>query len=181
MSAIQDVLGCGFGFAARRGVRQEDDSGNGGEELVAELGSVFLCADVELTPEIRDDHAFYVAFWLEVLNNDNRAVFAAAHAQRAVDYLHRLQPQHTSARGSLRAVFSAFGCVVCVNRALSWHDMRSQVGYRDGLIARRTDIVIVSCLQRCDIAAAHVASSLQVGASPRKPFSAEPHHEQVRQ
>ena len=65
------------------------DAGYAHEELVAELGSAFLCADLELTPEVRDDHASYLSFWLEVLKNDNRAIFAAAaHAQRAVDYLH---------------------------------------------------------------------------------------------
>ena len=70
------------------------DAGYAHEELVAELGSAFLCADLELTPEVRDDHASYIAFWVEVLKNDNRAVFAAAaHAQRAVDYLHKLQPK----------------------------------------------------------------------------------------
>ncbi len=31
------------------------------EELVAELGSAFLCADLELTPAVRDDHAAYIA------------------------------------------------------------------------------------------------------------------------
>ena len=52
------------------------------------------CADLELTPEVRDDHASYIATWLNVLKNDNRAIFqAAAHAQRAVDYLHKLQPE----------------------------------------------------------------------------------------
>lgn len=62
------------------------------EELVAELGAAFLCADLELTPEVRDDHASYIATWLTVLKKDNRAIFqAAAHAQRAVDYLHKLQ------------------------------------------------------------------------------------------
>jgi len=65
------------------------DAGYAHEELVAELGSAFLCADLELTPEVRDDHASYLSYWLEVLKNDNRAIFAAAaHAQRAVDYLH---------------------------------------------------------------------------------------------
>jgi len=70
------------------------DAGYAHEELVAELGSAFLCADLELTPEVRDDHASYIGFWLAVLKNDNRAIFAAAaHAQRAVDYLHKLQPE----------------------------------------------------------------------------------------
>ena len=70
------------------------DEGYAREELVAELGAAFLCADLELTPEVRDDHASYIAYWLQVLKNDNRAIFAAAaHAQRAVDYLHKLQPE----------------------------------------------------------------------------------------
>ena len=62
------------------------------EELVAELGAAFLCADLDLTPEVRDDHAAYIASWIKVLKNDKRAIFtAASHAQRAVDFLHGLQ------------------------------------------------------------------------------------------
>lgn len=72
------------------------DEGYAREELVAELGAAFLCADLNLTPEVRDDHASYIASWLTVLQNDKRAIFsAAAHAQRATDFLHRLQAQHT--------------------------------------------------------------------------------------
>src|SRR5690606_36618687 len=48
------------------------DEGYAQEELVAELGSAFLCADLDLTPEVRDDHASYIASWLEVLKNDKR-------------------------------------------------------------------------------------------------------------
>jgi antirestriction protein ArdC len=60
------------------------------EELVVELGAAFLCADLELALEPREDHAAYIATWLKVLSADNRAVFAAAsHAQRAADFLHR--------------------------------------------------------------------------------------------
>jgi antirestriction protein ArdC len=70
------------------------DEGYAREELVAELGSAFLCADLELTPEVRDDHAGYIANWLEVLKNDKRCVVqAASYAQRAVDFLQGLQPQ----------------------------------------------------------------------------------------
>src|SRR5262249_43172241 len=62
------------------------------EELVAELGAAFLCADLGMTPEPREDHAAYLASWLRVLRADTRAIFtAAAHAQRAVEYLHRFQ------------------------------------------------------------------------------------------
>lgn len=66
------------------------------EELVAELGSCFLCADLGIVPELepRPDHASYLQSWLEVLSGDKRAIFqAAAHAQRAVAFLHALQPQ----------------------------------------------------------------------------------------
>ena len=58
------------------------------EELVAELGAAFLCAELGLTPEIRDDHAPYIQGWLKVLKEDKRAIFSAAsHAQRSVDYI----------------------------------------------------------------------------------------------
>jgi antirestriction protein ArdC len=70
------------------------DEGYAREELVAELGSAFLAADLELTPEVREDHAAYIASWLKALRDDKRLIFsAAAHAQRAVDYLHGPQPQ----------------------------------------------------------------------------------------
>jgi len=69
------------------------DHGYAREELVAELGAAFLCADLGITPEIRDDHAAYLGHWLKVLTEDKRAIFsAAAHAQRAADFLHGLQP-----------------------------------------------------------------------------------------
>jgi antirestriction protein ArdC len=62
------------------------------EELVAELGAAFLCADLALTPEPGTDHAAYIQSWLKVLRDDKRAIFAAAaHAQRAADFLHGLQ------------------------------------------------------------------------------------------
>src|SRR5580658_1255577 len=69
------------------------DAGYAAEELVAELGSAFLCADLEIALEPREENASYLATWLEVLKHDSRAIFtAASHAQRAADYLNRLQP-----------------------------------------------------------------------------------------
>jgi antirestriction protein ArdC len=74
------------------GRKRWGDAGYAAEELVAELGSAFLCADLDVTAEPRDDHSSYLASWLDVVKNDNRAIFtAAAHAQRAADYLHGLQ------------------------------------------------------------------------------------------
>jgi antirestriction protein ArdC len=46
--------------------------------------------------EPREDHAAYIASWLNALKKDKRLVFiAAAHAQRAADFLHGLQPKES--------------------------------------------------------------------------------------
>lgn len=78
-----------------------DRSERAREELIAELGSCFLCADLGIVPELepRPDHASYLLSWLKVLADDKRAIFqAAAHAQRATAYLHGLQPAVTDIR-----------------------------------------------------------------------------------
>jgi antirestriction protein ArdC len=76
------------------GRKQRGDAGYAVEELVAELGAAFLSADLCLTPEPRNDQAAYLASWMLVLMDDNRAIFrAAAHAERAVGHLHSLQPK----------------------------------------------------------------------------------------
>jgi antirestriction protein ArdC len=75
------------------GRKRWGDEGYAREELVAELGAAFLCADLGLELEPREDHAAYISSWLDALNRDHRLIFtAAAHAQRAADYLHGLQP-----------------------------------------------------------------------------------------
>jgi len=57
-----------------------------GEELVAELGAAFLCSKLEIQGELR--HAAYIASWLELLEDDSRAIFTAAGAaSQAADYL----------------------------------------------------------------------------------------------
>lgn len=74
------------------GRKRRGDEGYAREELVAELGSAFLAADLGIVLEPRDDHAAYIESWLKVLKQDKRAIFtAAAHAQRAADFLHGLQ------------------------------------------------------------------------------------------
>ena len=68
------------------------DEAYAAEELIAELGAAFVCADLALTPEPRPDHAAYAASWLKVLRGDKRAIFtAAAKAQAAVDWMHAQQ------------------------------------------------------------------------------------------
>ena len=61
------------------------------EELVAELGAAFLCADLGVSNDPRPDHAAYVAHWLALLKNDTRAIFTASRlANQAAMYLHEL-------------------------------------------------------------------------------------------
>lgn len=59
------------------------------EELVADIGSAMLMADLGLAATPRPDHAAYLASWLTCLKSDPRAIFAAArHAQAAADWIH---------------------------------------------------------------------------------------------
>ncbi len=79
----------------------KDLSDRAREELVADIGASFLCADLGIVPEMepRPDHASYVGSWLRVLEGDRKAIFqAAAHAQRSVAFLHDLQPQADTMR-----------------------------------------------------------------------------------
>lgn len=58
------------------------------EELVAELGAAFCCANLGITNEPRLDHAQYLQSWLLALQNETRFIFkASADAQRAVDWI----------------------------------------------------------------------------------------------
>ena len=58
------------------------------EELVAELGAAFICADLGLIPATMDDHAAYVENWLRVLKTDKKAIFtAASSASKAHGYI----------------------------------------------------------------------------------------------
>ena len=56
------------------------------EELVAEMASAFVCATLGIVPTVR--HADYLASWLAVLREDNRAIFrAASQASKAADFI----------------------------------------------------------------------------------------------
>ena len=48
------------------------------EELVAEIGTALLCADLGITPETMEDHAAYIESWLKVLKNYKQVIFTAA-------------------------------------------------------------------------------------------------------
>nr|WP_256534372.1 zincin-like metallopeptidase domain-containing protein [Lewinella sp. JB7] len=59
----------------------------GQEELVAELTSAMVCATLGFS-KMTSNNAAYLKSWLGVLKQDNKAIFkAAAHAQRAADYI----------------------------------------------------------------------------------------------
>lgn len=69
------------------------DGAYAAEELVAEIGSAFLCAELGITQDVRADHAQYLAQWLKLLKGDSRAIFtAAAKASEAVAFLKKLGP-----------------------------------------------------------------------------------------
>lgn len=64
------------------------------EELVAEIASCLLCAELGVSSEVRPDHAQYLKLYLDLMKEDAKAIFtAAAAAARAVDYLKGLQPK----------------------------------------------------------------------------------------
>lgn len=71
------------------GTKRSGSEGYAIDELVAGLGAAFLCADLDLTLEPREDHAAYIANWLQVLKADNRAIFTAASHRAASGGLHR--------------------------------------------------------------------------------------------
>src|SRR3546814_7088432 len=77
------------------------------EELVAEMGSAFLCAALGIEPTVR--HAYYIGAWLEVLRVDNRAIFrAASAASKAADWLldRHHDAQEAQAKGRIAAGFA---------------------------------------------------------------------------
>ncbi len=62
------------------------------EELVAEMIAAFCCASLGIAPTVR--HADYIASWLEVLREDNRAIVrAASQASKAADYILGFLPE----------------------------------------------------------------------------------------
>lgn len=64
------------------------------EELIAEMGSAFLCSDFDISTRQYADQASYIAHWLKVLKENKYAIVkAASEASKAVGYLKGLQPE----------------------------------------------------------------------------------------
>jgi antirestriction protein ArdC len=58
------------------------------EELIAEMGGAYLCAEAGISNTVIENQAAYIAGWLNRLHDDRRlVVLAAAQAQHAVDYI----------------------------------------------------------------------------------------------
>jgi antirestriction protein ArdC len=69
--------------------RKRGDDNYAREELIAEFGASFLCAETGVLSSRRlEDSAAYISHWLTVLRNDKTlAVAAAQRAQKAADYV----------------------------------------------------------------------------------------------
>lgn len=64
------------------------------EEIIVEVFSAMLMADLGIACTPRPDHAAYISSWLRVLKDDPRAIFSAAsQAQKIADWMHAQQPQ----------------------------------------------------------------------------------------
>ena len=69
------------------------------EELVAELGAAFLCAEFGFDGDVRS--AGYIATWIDLLKADPRAFFTAcSKASKAADYLRGLALAEPSERAA---------------------------------------------------------------------------------
>ncbi|HZU91401.1 MAG TPA: zincin-like metallopeptidase domain-containing protein [Stellaceae bacterium] len=75
----------------------------GREELVAEISGAYVCAALSIVPTVR--HSDYLAAWIDILQEDNRAIVrAASAASKAADYLLAFLPQADD--GEITAVAS---------------------------------------------------------------------------
>jgi antirestriction protein ArdC len=75
----------------REGIEERAEFGStrySKEELIAEMGSAFLCAEAGISARVIDNQAAYIQGWLKKLRDDRRCVvIAAAQAQKASDFI----------------------------------------------------------------------------------------------
>ncbi|KAK0331481.1 hypothetical protein LTR94_028757, partial [Friedmanniomyces endolithicus] len=97
-------LGHWVGGSARLNRDQTGSFGSvayGKEELVAEMTGAFVCAALGIVPTVR--HTDYLGSWLEIIREDNRAIFrAASAASKAADWLLSRHREAGSARAEER-------------------------------------------------------------------------------
>jgi antirestriction protein ArdC len=82
------------GHACRLGRHEKDKNLSFGsqdyskEELVAEMGAAFLCAEAGIIQDTIENSAAYIQSWLKKLKDDRRmVVFAAAAAQKSAEFI----------------------------------------------------------------------------------------------
>ncbi|TCZ55775.1 ArdC family protein [Roseicella aquatilis] len=74
-------------------VKRHSEEARAVEEILAELTAAFTCASLGIDHDLKQDSTAYIGSWLKVLASDKKFIFvAAAHAQRACDFLWSLQP-----------------------------------------------------------------------------------------
>jgi antirestriction protein ArdC len=67
------------------------------EELIAELGSAFLCFHTGISPLTIDDSAAYINGWLSKLKNDKKFIVqASGMAQKAADFIMNIRDKNNS-------------------------------------------------------------------------------------
>jgi hypothetical protein len=80
----------------------------GAEDLIAELGAAFLCAEFGFDGDLR--HASCIAHWIELLKADKRAFFTAcSQASKAADYVRGLalaEPTEVATGASIEVFFA---------------------------------------------------------------------------
>lgn len=71
-----------------RAYRSDASSDYAREELVAEMGSAFLCGIVGINCKTIDNAASYIANWMRRIKSDDKLVVRAASlGQRAAEYI----------------------------------------------------------------------------------------------
>jgi antirestriction protein ArdC len=66
------------------------------EELIAEMGAAYLCAEAGISNAVIENQAAYVAGWLKKLRDDRKLlVHSAAQAQHAADFI-LSRPHHVA-------------------------------------------------------------------------------------
>jgi antirestriction protein ArdC len=77
------------------------DEGYSKEELIAEMGAAFLCAQAGIERETEDNAASYLAGWISVLKGDPKMIVTAAGAaQKAADYVSNAGAEEAPVRES---------------------------------------------------------------------------------
>ena len=102
------------------GRKRWGDEGYAMEELVAELGSAFLSADLDLTPEVRADHASYIG---NLAQGAERRQAGDLHRRRPRATRRRLPERAATRRAAGGGRMSRPDNIIIDGRAYRWRDI----------------------------------------------------------